>query len=120
MSSTKKILYVDDEPINVLIFKKLMSKKYEVVTAADADEGLEVLSAQDDIDFVVSDMRMPGKNGLEFIQEAKENHPHLKYFILTGYSINQELQDALDNALIVQCWTKPANFELIDGVLSGL
>jgi len=62
-------------------------------------------------------MKMPSMSGLEFIREAKISYPDKKYFILTGYSINDEIQEALDSNLIIQYFMKPADFEEIDKVL---
>jgi len=72
------------------------------------------------IDIVISDMKMPSMSGLEFIREAKISYPDKKYFILTGYSINDEIQEALDSNLIIQYFMKPADFEEIDEALQAL
>jgi response regulator RpfG family c-di-GMP phosphodiesterase len=117
MMSELKILYVDDELINLLIFEKIMGRKYTVVTALSGQKGLETLQKDPNIKFVISDMRMPAMSGLEFIKKAKELYTDKYYFILTGYSINEEIQQALDTNLIVNYFTKPANFELIDKTL---
>jgi response regulator RpfG family c-di-GMP phosphodiesterase len=119
MKTKKKILYVDDEEINILLFKTLMSKNYEVITANNGEHGLEMLK-NNTVDFVISDMRMPGMTGLEFIKKANEIYSEIQYFILTGYSIDDEIEDAIKNNLIVKYWGKPGDFEAIDKFLESL
>lgn len=112
-----KVLYVDDEKINLLIFERIIGRSYSVVTADSGERGLELLDQEPDIERVVSDMRMPEMSGLDFIRIAKEQYHDKKYFILTGYAINDEIQEALDTGLIQQYFTKPANFNAITKAL---
>jgi two-component system response regulator (stage 0 sporulation protein F) len=114
--SKNTLLYVDDEKINLLIFEQIFKHKYNVITAQNGEEGLAILSQQTNpnIDFVVSDMRMPLMTGLEFIEKARDTFKDKKYFILTGYSNNDEIQEALDSKLIDDYFMKPARFDEID------
>ena len=81
------ILYVDDEDMNLFLFKSNFGKKYPVFTANSGPEGLKVLEENDDkIIVVISDMSMPGMNGVEFIMKAQQKYPLIGYFILTGCS----------------------------------
>jgi two-component system, response regulator, stage 0 sporulation protein F len=108
------VLNVDDEPINRMLFTSLFKSKYNVLTAESAISGLEVLKDKKDIDVVISDMRMPGMNGLEFIHKAKEMFPDICYFILTGFDITPEIQESLENGLILKCFKKPLNIKEIE------
>ncbi len=108
-----KILYVDDEQINRQLFEMNFGKKYEVLIAEETLGALELLDKNQDIKVVLSDMKMPGMNGIEFIRLAKKKYPKLKYSILTGYDISDEIQDALDQELIFQYFRKPFQKELI-------
>ena len=112
-----KILYVDDEPINLELFKINFEKKFEVFIANDAFQGLELLEKEMDILVVISDMKMPKMNGIEFIKKAKELYPDKKYYILTGYEINAEIQDALNSGLILRYFSKPFNLKKIEGTI---
>ncbi len=109
-----KILYVDDEPINLKLFEINFSKKYEVVVGNDGFEGLNVLSNNPGIMVVISDMKMPQMNGLEFIKKGKEMYPDKKFYILTGYEITHEIQEALNAGLIIKYFSKPFNYYDID------
>ncbi len=105
----KTILYVDDESINLLLFQAILGKKYNIITAESGDEGLRLLNAYPETIGVISDMRMPGMNGLEFIRLAKTNYPDIFYFILTGYDITAAISNALEENLIQKYFRKPLN-----------
>ncbi|MCK3683435.1 response regulator [Maribellus sp. YY47] len=104
-----RILYVDDEPLNLLLLKANLSKQYEVLTAPDGIAGLEVLKNNRDIKVVFSDMKMPHMSGIEFIRQATALAPENHYYIVTGFDINAEIQKALDEGLIRKYFSKPFN-----------
>lgn len=108
-----KILYVDDEHINLEIFKLNFSNKYTIYTAIDGEKGLEILNNNPEILVVVSDMRMPHMNGIEFILKAKNSFPHIKYFILTGFDLTDEIENAIETGIIKAYFKKPFNIEEI-------
>lgn len=114
MSEKVTILYVDDEPTNLILFEINFRKKYNILSAESGTEGLNKLKGNTDIIIVISDMNMPGMNGLEFIQEAKESHEFVAYFILSGYDMNDEIKRALDSKLILEYFTKPFNKNKIE------
>ncbi|MFV0268573.1 MAG: response regulator [Draconibacterium sp.] len=111
--SKPKILYVDDEPLNLLLLKANLSKQYEVLTASDGPSGLEILKNNHDIGVVLSDMKMPYMSGIEFIKQATDIAPRSSYFIVTGFDINTEIQQALDHGLIRKYFSKPFNMNEI-------
>ncbi len=112
------ILYVDDEDVNLFLFEKTFESFYTVITAKSGDEGLQRLEEnQKDIAVVISDMRMPGMNGIEFIEIARGSYPRSSYFILTGYEFNTDLEKALDTGLIDKIFKKPFDSELIKAAI---
>jgi response regulator RpfG family c-di-GMP phosphodiesterase len=112
------ILYVDDEDTNLFIFNLTFGKKYTVHTAIGPEEGFEKLKEfGQDIQVVISDMRMPAMNGTEFIRKAKVNYPYLLYYILTGFDYNEEIEKALEENLIQACFTKPFEMEEIEAAI---
>jgi len=110
----KTILYVDDESINLMLFQAIMGKKYNIIIAESGEEGLRQLNANPETIGVISDMRMPGMNGIEFIRKAKISFPDIFYFILTGYDITAEIYNALDEKLINRYFQKPLNNTAIE------
>jgi two-component system, response regulator, stage 0 sporulation protein F len=120
MNKNIAILYVDDEPINLELFKINFGKKYKVQTADSGYEGLKYLNSSPDIQIVISDMKMPGMNGIEFIKLAKQNFPNILFFILTGFEITEEIADALNNKLIIKYFRKPLDLKEIEGSISQI
>lgn len=108
------ILYVDDEKINLFLFQQAFSDKYEVLTAISGEKGLEVLdeNAGKNI-IVVSDMRMPVMDGVEFIKMARQKYNALAYFILTAFYFDDEVEKALQEKLIDNYFTKPFDVNVI-------
>ena len=108
-----KVLYVDDEEINLMLFEAILETKYEVITALDGLLALEALEKNPDINIVFSDMKMPKMNGLQFITAAKEKYASIPYYLLTGFDISEEIQEYIDNGDIVDCLRKPFEMERI-------
>jgi two-component system, response regulator, stage 0 sporulation protein F len=107
MKDRYTILYVDDEPLNLQLFEANFKRKFNVHTADSALAGLELLEANPDITIVVSDMKMPVMNGIEFIKKAKPRYSNILFFILTGYEITEEIQSAINEGFVIKYFSKP-------------
>lgn len=84
--STPRVLVVDDEEsIRDLLARTLALVEYEVSTRPDAASALECLRAQP-CDLLITDLKMPGMDGLELIREVRRMWPALPVLIITGYS----------------------------------
>ena len=118
MKKQINILYVDDEQLNLQLFAMVFKKKYNVIMAESSFEGLEKLEKNKDISIVISDMKMPKMNGLEFINTAKKKYKNLIYFILTGFEITEEITQAIDNKLINKYFKKPFNSKEIESTIN--
>ena len=114
MDKKMKVLYIDDEEMNLELFKYNFSEKYEVITDYSGTKGLECLQKYSDIKVVISDMKMPGMNGIEFITKAKELYQDKRYFVLTGFDITQEIRLAIESKLILKYFRKPFNMREIE------
>ena len=117
MKENITLLYVDDEPINIKIFQAAFRRKYKIVTAQSGHEGLLVLQTNDTIDVVLTDLRMPGMDGIEFIRKAKEQFSDLSYFVLTAYNETRDISSALDEHLIQKYFRKPFDFGAIHSAI---
>lgn len=116
MKST--VLYVDDEEVNLFLFEKIFEREFDVLTASSGTSALEKLKThQGKVDVVISDMRMPEMNGLEFIKASKIKFKDIYYFILTGYEFNPELEAALESHLIDKVFKKPFDYDLIKSAI---
>ena len=118
MEKRINVLYVDDEQLNLDLFALVFKKKFNVIKAISGIEGLEKLEQHKDITIVISDMKMPEMNGIEFIRKAKTNYKNLKCFILTGYEITDEIADALEEKLINKYFKKPFNSKEIENTIN--
>ncbi len=118
MKGKVNILYVDDEQLNLQLFAIVFKKKYNVTIAESGSEGLTKLEQDKTISVVISDMRMPGMNGIEFISKAKMKFTNLFYFILTGFEITNEISDALNQKMINKYFKKPLNSKEIEKTIT--
>jgi len=109
--SEMKVLLVDDEQ-NVLrsLARLLRSEDYQVLTAASGEEGLEILSSTQ-VHLIISDQRMPGMSGTEFLQKTAEVCPDSVRIMLTGYSDIKTAEEAINKVGIFRFLTKPWNDE---------
>ena len=84
-----KLLVIDDEPAVLETTSNLLRKiGYTVHSAQNGDEGIKIFDARkDEIDLVIVDMKMPGKNGIETFQEMKKIKSDFRAILTTGYSI---------------------------------
>ena len=100
------VLVVDDEEENILAFQLNFRHDFEIDSAMSGPEALEVLS-QREFSVVVTDQRMPGMTGVELLERTVARYPHLIRIIVTGYTDNQSLIDAINMGRIYKYITKP-------------
>lgn len=109
------VLYVDDEKDNLFVFKANFNRTFEVITSLSPTLALEELDAHhNEIIVVISDMRMPEMNGIEFIKQAKAKYDDIFYYILTGYGHNPEIEAALTDQVIEKSFAKPFDVSEIE------
>jgi YesN/AraC family two-component response regulator len=114
MATKPKVLCVDDEMINLLILKKILGKRnFQVITAENGLQALDYLKKDSEIHLIITDMHMPYMTGLEFIKQARELYEDKHFFMLSGYAITEETQQALDTGLILDYFEKPPDFNKI-------
>lgn len=113
-----KVLYVDDEKFNLLVFKNSILGDYDIKLAQSAEEALSLLKQENDIQVVITDMRMPEMNGLNLIKKARELFPNTSYYLLTGFDTNEEIDDALHEGLVIDIFHKPFDINEIQNVLN--
>lgn len=104
-----KILIVDDEENILHSLKRLFRKEeYDILTAKSGAEGLEILDSHD-IDLIISDLKMPNMNGVEFLAEAKRRTPDALRIMLTGHADVKAVMDAIDQGEVYRFLLKPWN-----------
>lgn len=109
----RTILLVDDER-NILssLHRLLRLDGYRILTAGGGLEGLEML-AQHEVDVILSDQRMPGMTGVEFLRRVKSIHPRTVRIVLSGYTELQSITDAINEGAIYKFLTKPWDDNLL-------
>jgi response regulator RpfG family c-di-GMP phosphodiesterase len=101
------LLFVDDEPNILSALRRLFRPAgYRVLLAESGALGLAVLE-QENVDLVISDMRMPEMNGAKFLAQVRTRWPDTVRLLLTGYADIDAIQDAINGGEIYRYITKP-------------
>lgn len=114
MSTKTRVLMVDDEPNVLSGYRRTIGRKYDIVTANSGQEGLQKLEQDGPFEVVVTDMRMPEMDGLEFLKQAKRKHPKLVYVMLTGNADQQTAINAINHGQIFRFLNKPCDSEVLE------
>ncbi|RED94384.1 response regulator [Marinoscillum furvescens] len=113
-----RVLYVDDEKDNLFVFQANFQRKFNIITAESPLTALKQLDEERERPVVViSDMRMPKMNGVQFIKKAKSKYDDISFFIMTGFGFNPEIEEAMEANLIDRYFTKPFNVNEIEEVI---
>lgn len=102
------ILYVDDEVNNLVAFKANFRLDYQIFTAETAEEGMKILR-ENKIQIIITDQRMPGQTGVEFLERAIKEFPEAIRILLTGYTDINVVIDAINKGQIFRYLMKPFN-----------
>ena len=103
------VLVVDDEPvIREMLTEALTREPYEILCAGSAEEALSILS-QESVDVVLSDEKMPGMDGSEFLAIVRQQYPDTIRMILTGHASLESAIRAINEGEIYRFFTKPCN-----------
>ena len=108
-----RILFVDDEPLILGMILRLLGHlrdDWQVETALGASDGLKRIMERA-FDVVVSDLNMPGMDGMEFLKEVRHRCPSAARIVFSSYADNQAVLDCFD--LIHQFLPKPVSNELL-------
>ena len=116
-----RILYLDDEVINLELLQLTFMNDFEVLIAESAEKGLRLLALHPEIHVIISDLKMPVMNGLEFIKVVKKNHPEKVCMLLTAYMESDVMLEGFNKELIFRYLMKPWNKdELKETILEAL
>lgn len=106
-TTEKKVIFVDDEPINLEIFKLNFADQYTIFGAASGAEALAIFEAEPDIGIVLTDQKMPGMSGVELLSRVYEKSPDTIRIIVTAYAEFHNILDAINCGHIYQYVLKP-------------
>ncbi|MEO8341566.1 MAG: HD domain-containing phosphohydrolase [Nitrospirota bacterium] len=114
-----RILCVDDDPNILEGYKRQLRKEFELVTAVGPEEGLRMVTEQGSFAVVVSDLQMPGMNGVEFLAKVRAHEPDTVRMLLTGNAELQAAIDAINQGQIFRFLTKPCTPEVLANALNA-
>lgn len=115
------VLYVDDEKVNLELFRLNFARDYDVKIALSAKEGFSIME-ENNINVIISDLRMPVMNGIEFIKKIKQEYPDKICIILSAF-LEPELMLKTDDkdlvfSYIPKPWKKADVKKVIDEAMS--
>ena len=111
------VLHVDDEPDVLEItaeFLRMENAAFEFLSETSAEAGMAVIG-ETDVDCVVSDYRMPGTDGLEFLSQVRAAHPDLPFVLFTGQGSEEIAADAISAGVTdyLQKGTDPSQYAVL-------
>lgn len=102
----RDILYVDDEPSNLIVFEAAFEEQFNVFTCGSAEEALAFLRSHP-VPVVVADQRMPDMTGVEMFSRMRTAYPHTQRVILSGFTDTDAIIDAINEGQVFQFVRKP-------------
>ena len=102
------VLIVDDEINNLQLLKRTFRGKYDILTAQNGLEALEVVKQfGDKISLIVSDQKMPVMEGTDFLKQVRQTHPQIVKILLTGHVDTDIIVSAINDCELFQYILKP-------------
>lgn len=118
---SERVLFVDDEAAVLEAFHRMLHGSFDLQTATSGGEGLQRLEHEGPFAVVVSDMKMPGMNGAEFLARVRQKSPSTVRMLLTGHADLHTAIDAVNRGQILHFLTKPCpKAVLVAALNSGL
>jgi len=100
------ILYVDDEEHNLISFAATFRKDYQIHTATNGNDALEIMR-NNDVQLVITDQRMPEMTGIQLLEKLTPEFPDSIRMILTGFSDIEVIIEAINSGRVFRYITKP-------------
>lgn len=115
-TSAPLVLYVDDERPNRIVFEQSLKQEFRIATMPDARSALAFLE-QEDVAVVVSDIRMPEMDGLEFLTIVRDKYPNALRMVITAFSDIDPILRAINDGLVSRYIVKPFEREELQQAL---
>lgn len=115
---SEKILLVDDELKILQSMRRQLRKRFEIVIAENGAEALTVLKSKGPFAVIVSDMRMPGMDGVQLLSRVKESHPNVVRMMLTGDADQTTASEAVNAGRIFRFLNKPCSITSLETSLA--
>lgn len=103
-----KVLYLDDEENNLIAFKALFRREFDVFTTTSPQEAVAYLNANE-VPIILSDQKMPELSGVEFFELTLNDFPNAVRILVTGYADIEAVIDAINRGQVYRYVAKPWN-----------
>ncbi len=117
---TPFVLFLDDEAEILESFKRFLRKEsYQSLYTSSISEALDLVKANKP-HLIITDYRMGSITGLQFVEQARQTHPHAIYVIYSGFADEKPIQDALASKMIDRFINKPWEVRSIKAEIAAL
>jgi two-component system NtrC family sensor kinase len=103
---TAHVLFVDDDPPNLVVWEAACADEFRVLTASDAEQAIDVMSKHE-VGVVLSDQRMPGTTGVELLEKVRIEFPATVRILITAHSDLAAAVDAINRGNVRRYLRKP-------------
>ena len=111
------ILIVDDEPALLRAYGRNFRQRQDIRYAESGDEALAVVEGGQQVSALLTDLNMPGMDGLSLLQKIRSVSPDTKRYLMTGAPDEERVQQALRTGVIDCCLGKPFQAAVLSELL---
>jgi two-component system cell cycle sensor histidine kinase PleC len=104
------LMYVDDDPQTLRLFRRCFTDEYRLHTASNGPEALELL-ARESVHVLFADQRMPGMSGIQLLETVARDYPDTTRVLVTGYTDIEVVIDAINRGAVYRYLSKPWDIE---------
>lgn len=120
MGEKPTLIYLDDEEINLILFKEMFKRDFEVFTTTSPEAAIEFVE-NNEVPYVLTDQMMPVMTGVQFLRELDQRQirPVPKRVMISGYAKADEVSEAMEQQLIDRFVDKPWTYDFLkDAILA--
>jgi response regulator RpfG family c-di-GMP phosphodiesterase len=118
-TQTEKILFVDDDSKVLASYRRGLRKEFAIETAVGSEEALALIEREGPFAVIVSDLRMPGADGIQLLAQVRQLAPDTVRIMLTGYSDVDAAIGAVNEGSVFRFLTKPCPPETMVAALTA-
>ena len=114
-----RILYIDDEEINLRMFKSTFRRDFLILIACSAKEGLAILE-KEPVDILITDQRMPEMTGVDLLRMLANRFPGIRpvRLIISGYIADQDIEEAFNKYRLFRFVSKPWEESFLKSIIN--
>jgi DNA-binding NtrC family response regulator len=117
MEENERILVVDDDEFVLTCFERILRNQFQIRTALGPEKALAAMREGTPFAVVMSDLRMPGMNGVELLRKVRELSPFTVGLVLSGNAAEAELSEAMQHGIVYKAIQKPCEAAQLEQIL---